>query len=252
MAKEVFDMNKIKQIFKFSTFALLSCFLAGSGFLLSTINPTPINAQVVEENISNNTPVFFSNDGYESEVYFSPTGSSPAIVKFDFIEQADRNADKKDDYIYKSGDTTVYPEDDGYVEPTTNYTNYEKIKIYRYYPDGLNADDTPPTPINANHYYYIDINSIAISLNGLDGRKFASQGQQRSVALAMKLAEAEMYKREKGEYPVMLLDDVLSELDRDRQRTLIRLTSGMQTLLTCTEPPELGVKAKKFRIGGEE
>ena len=93
---------------------------------------------------------------------------------------------------------------------------------------------------------------IAISLNGLDGRKFASQGQQRSVALAMKLAEAEMYKREKGEYPVMLLDDVLSELDRDRQRTLIRLTSGMQTLLTCTEPPELGVKAKKFRIGGEE
>lgn len=93
---------------------------------------------------------------------------------------------------------------------------------------------------------------IAIALNGLDGRKFASQGQQRSVALAMKLAEAEMYKREKGEYPVMLLDDVLSELDRDRQRTLIRLTSGMQTLLTCTEPPELGVKAKKFRIGGEE
>ncbi len=157
-------MNKIKQIFKFSTFALLSCFLAGSGFLLSTINPTPTNARVVEENISNNTPVFFSNGGYESEVYFSPTDSSPAIVKFDFTEQADRNADKKDDYIYKSGDTTVYPEDDGYVEPTTNYTNYEKIKIYRYYPDGLNADDTP---INPNHYYYIDINSIAISLNGV-------------------------------------------------------------------------------------
>ncbi len=164
MAKEVFDMNKIKQIFKFSTFALLSCFLAGSGFLLSTINPTPTNAQVVEENISNNTPVFFSNGGYESEVYFSPTGSTSAIVKFDFIAQADRNADDKDDYIYKFGDTTVYPEDDGYVEPTTNYTNYEKIKIYRYYPDGLNADGDP---INPNHYYYIDINSIAISLNGI-------------------------------------------------------------------------------------
>lgn len=88
---------------------------------------------------------------------------------------------------------------------------------------------------------------IAISINGLDGRKFASQGQQRSVALAMKLAEAEIYKKEKGEYPVLLLDDVLSELDAGRQKKLIELTEGMQTILTCTEF-SLPVQAKKFLI----
>lgn len=88
---------------------------------------------------------------------------------------------------------------------------------------------------------------IAITINGLDGRKFASQGQQRSVALAMKLAEAEIYKKEKGEYPVLLLDDVLSELDRNRQNKLIELTRGIQTILTCTEF-SLPVRAKKFVV----
>ena len=88
---------------------------------------------------------------------------------------------------------------------------------------------------------------ISISINGLDGRKFASQGQQRSVALAMKLAEAEMYKKEKGEYPVLLLDDVLSELDAGRQKKLVELTAGMQTILTCTEF-SLPVPAKKFLV----
>lgn len=88
---------------------------------------------------------------------------------------------------------------------------------------------------------------IAISINGLDGRKFASQGQQRSVALAMKFAEAEIFKKEKGEYPVLLLDDVLSELDKSRQKKLVELTAGIQTILTCTEF-SLPVKAKKFVV----
>lgn len=72
-------------------------------------------------------------------------------------------------------------------------------------------------------------------MNGLDSRKFASQGQQRSVALAMKFGEAEMYREESGETPVLLLDDVLSELDEQRQEKLLELTQGVQTLLTCTE-----------------
>lgn len=76
---------------------------------------------------------------------------------------------------------------------------------------------------------------ISISVNGLDSRKFASQGQQRSVALAMKFGEAEMYREESGEAPVLLLDDVLSELDEQRQEKLLELTQGVQTLLTCTE-----------------
>lgn len=76
---------------------------------------------------------------------------------------------------------------------------------------------------------------IKIEINGKDSRKFASQGQQRTVALAMKLGEVVIYKNEIGEPPVLLLDDVLSELDQSRQRLLLKMTEGFQTILTCTE-----------------
>ena len=88
---------------------------------------------------------------------------------------------------------------------------------------------------------------IRIEIDGKDSRKFASQGQQRTVALAMKLGEVLIYKNEIGEPPVLLLDDVLSELDETRQRTLLEMTTGFQTLLTCTEFL-LNVPATKFKI----
>ena len=58
---------------------------------------------------------------------------------------------------------------------------------------------------------------IEIAINGREARQYASQGQQRSLALAMKLSEGEISKQESGEYPVFLLDDVLSELDVNRR-----------------------------------
>lgn len=76
---------------------------------------------------------------------------------------------------------------------------------------------------------------IKITLNGVDVRKYGSQGQKRSAALAMKLAEVDYFKQETGESPVLILDDVLSELDEQRQKALIEGTKGIQTLLTCTE-----------------
>ena len=76
---------------------------------------------------------------------------------------------------------------------------------------------------------------IKIEINGKDSRKFASQGQQRTVALALKLGEVIIYKNEIGEPPVLLLDDVLSELDINRQKLLLQMTEGFQTILTCTE-----------------
>lgn len=88
---------------------------------------------------------------------------------------------------------------------------------------------------------------ISIKINSLDGRKFASQGQQRTIALAMKLAEVELYEKESGDRPVLLLDDVLSELDENRQKVLLQLTRGAQTLLTCTEY-YAGGNAKKIRV----
>lgn len=88
---------------------------------------------------------------------------------------------------------------------------------------------------------------IKIDLDGKDGRKFASQGQQRTIALAMKLGEVVIYRNELGEPPVLLLDDVLSELDEGRQALLLKMTEGFQTVLTCTEY-ELPNAATKFKI----
>lgn len=88
---------------------------------------------------------------------------------------------------------------------------------------------------------------IKIEIDGKDSRKFASQGQQRTIALSMKLGEVVIFKNEIGEPPVLLLDDVLSELDEQRQQLLIKMTEGFQTILTCTEYT-LKNKAKLFNI----
>lgn len=71
-------------------------------------------------------------------------------------------------------------------------------------------------------------------INGEDARKYGSQGQQRTVALSLKLAEIELVRRRAKKDPVLLLDDVLSELDRSRQTQLLDSISDIQTMITCT------------------
>ena len=76
---------------------------------------------------------------------------------------------------------------------------------------------------------------LLISINGRPARSFASQGQTRTAALSIKLAEREIYLDETGEYPILLLDDVLSELDMRRQEFVLNRIGGGQTLITCCE-----------------
>lgn len=76
---------------------------------------------------------------------------------------------------------------------------------------------------------------LIISINGKNARSFASQGQTRTAALSIKLAEREIYLDETGEYPILLLDDVLSELDMKRQEFVLNRIGGGQTLITCCE-----------------
>ena len=71
-------------------------------------------------------------------------------------------------------------------------------------------------------------------VNGTDIRKYGSQGQQRTAALSLKLAEIELVKKIIRDEPVLLLDDVLSELDGKRQEHLLSEISNIQTLITCT------------------
>jgi DNA replication and repair protein RecF len=80
---------------------------------------------------------------------------------------------------------------------------------------------------------------IIIKINGQPTRGFASQGQQRSIVLAMKLAEGEVIRDTFGEYPVFLLDEMLSELDEGRRRFVLDSLAGKQTIITACECEEM-------------
>lgn len=83
--------------------------------------------------------------------------------------------------------------------------------------------------------YGIHKDDLKIELNGKDARFYSSQGQQRSLALAMKLSEGEISKETSGEYPVFLLDDVLSELDEKRRKYIMSNIKKRQVIITTCE-----------------
>ena len=96
------------------------------------------------------------------------------------------------------------------------------------------------TKMTGNGPHRDDISfEVSVIENGIwqepaDMRTFGSQGQQRTCALSTKLAEIEIIKKKTGETPVLLLDDVLSELDSGRQNSLLKSIEGIQAFITCT------------------
>ena len=93
-----------------------------------------------------------------------------------------------------------------------------------------------------------------VLLNGCRARSYASQGQQRTAVLAIKLAEIEVLREATGESPILLLDDVMSELDVTRREMLGERIASVQTLITCTHVSDLGGAAygAMYRIHGGE
>lgn len=88
--------------------------------------------------------------------------------------------------------------------------------------------------LGAGHFG-IQRDDISVLLNGKDARLFASQGQQRTLALSMRIAEADFINSVRDEYPVLLLDDIMSELDSGRRRYLWERIRDKQVLITCTD-----------------
>ena len=93
---------------------------------------------------------------------------------------------------------------------------------------------------------------LEVMLNGISAKSFASQGQTRTAALSMKLAEREIHREIIGEYPVLLLDDVLSELDPKRQEFVLNRLGEGQVFISCCEEDRLHtlLNGKVFRISG--
>ncbi len=94
---------------------------------------------------------------------------------------------------------------------------------------------------------------LVVEIDGNLAKSFASQGQTRTAALSLKLAAREIFQQDTGEYPVLLLDDVLSELDPKRQEFVLNRITGGQVFITCCEddrlPKMLGGKVLHIQNG---
>jgi DNA replication and repair protein RecF len=91
---------------------------------------------------------------------------------------------------------------------------------------------------------------LDVQINGIDAKAYASQGQMRTAALALKLSEINIFKELSGENPILVLDDVMSELDLKRRRKLLQCIADVQTILTCTHTERVlyGADCNKIHI----
>lgn len=91
---------------------------------------------------------------------------------------------------------------------------------------------------------------LSVSIDGNEAKTYASQGQTRTAALALKLAARQVFRDESGEWPVLLLDDVLSELDKRRQEFVLNRIGDGQVFITCCEEEKLAhlIRGKTFHI----
>ena len=99
---------------------------------------------------------------------------------------------------------------------------------------------------------------LLVEIDGQAAKSYASQGQTRTAALSLKLAAREIFQQDTGEYPVLLLDDVLSELDPRRQEFVLNRIRGGQVFITCCEDDRLpqlleeGSSMSKMALCGDE
>lgn len=120
--------------------------------------------------------------------------------------------------------------------------------IVSFFMDRMDDDiNNGSTKIGPHH------DDLVFYINNLEAKQFASQGQQRSIVLSLRLAEIHFLKEKTGEYPILLLDDVLSELDKSRQSKLLdAIDDKIQTFITAPSitdiKEDLRMNAKVFQI----
>lgn len=154
-------------------------------------------------------------------------------------------------YIKKMGEAAseVFSDMTGGGEvPSFTYEGSAHLESPEAYMDAYLTEKSLYTLLSSSHDREIGAtytlwgphkDDISITLNGVCARIFASQGQQRSLALAMKLAEGEISRSLCGDYPVFLFDDVQSELDSHRRDYLVNRIRDKQVIMTTCEPSEM-------------
>ena len=133
----------------------------------------------------------------------------------------------------------------GYEVPETNDGNNAVAKYYTRLSDSIDDDIRLGYTLCGAHR-----DDLVIKINGLNIREYGSQGQKKTAALVMKLAQAEIYSMNSSETPVILLDDVMGELDESRQALVFDIVKNMQVFITaCNENAVRGLSnGAVFRV----
>ena len=123
--------------------------------------------------------------------------------------------------------------------PTSKLTEDLKEHLQRHYRAELETGQCLTGPHK---------DDFSVSLSGIDLKSYGSQGQTRTAAISLKLAQRELMAREMGEEPVLLLDDVLSELDAGRQDFVLNQIVSGQVFITCCEPERFTKLGKTIQV----
>jgi DNA replication and repair protein RecF len=173
--------------------------------------------------------------------YLVNVGTDIILYRQEYINNLKKYA--VDIYADISGNKEKF--DLSYLCNAVNINNMDKEDIKKHFYEKINANINHEI-LNKITMYGPHKDDILIKINDKECKYFGSQGQQRSAILAIKLAEIEIIKEEIGEYPVLLLDDVLSELDNKRKGFLINYIQGIQTFITTTDDHDLNVLTQNY------
>lgn len=164
------------------------------------------------------------------DIQLSEVGSKIILFRKQFLKNLTPYAEKVHNYLTSNKEYLILEyagqSENNFEEIkkkflTTLKKNFEKDFKLGYTSFGPHRDD------------------IKVSINNIDIRTYGSQGQQRTVALSLKLAELEIMFQETGDMPILILDDVLSELDEKRRERLLKFCVKAQTFISGTDFPDI-------------
>ena len=123
----------------------------------------------------------------------------------------------------------------------SDFKDFDRDKILKKYQDNLNRDIIlGKTTVGIHH------DDIKFNLNDDDLKEYGSEGQQKNAIIALKLAEINIFKQQKESYPILILDDLFSELDKDKINNILKLIDpDIQTFITTTELDKINDKYLK-------
>ena len=213
---------------------------------ISQIKPSYISAKIKYDNLLNQRNAllkdiaFGKSDASMLDIWdeqLAEVGSYISVLRFYYTEKLNNYAKSFYNRLSAGKENTELYYNSTIFKNSLKSTDYkgELKDIYLKKLKESNNED-----IRTGYTQYgIHRDDIIAKINNLNVREFGSQGQQRSVALVMKLSQAEILKDEIGEAPVILLDDVLSELDESRQAFIMNNIDNMQVFVSCCNPSDI-------------